>query len=393
MKKLNLFIVLFTLFTSSVFAHAHTSDKATAPRQNTSAPSEENSYHLPAKLLPLWNSLTPRQKVAQMVMVYMSPVDYALENEFGGLLVMKPHLKDPKIFKRRVDSLKANMTITPLIALDQEGGRVNRMSVLSPKWERTPSAKEMRRMHETQIFETAKAIGKTMQDYGINVNLAPVLDPAIDSHGKPSFMEESNRSWGKDTSNANKVRAFVKGMKANGIACASKHFPGYDSWTNSDTQIAVSVTPKNGIAKNILFFKTLARDIPITMMSSVQFTRISRRPAVFDKKIVAQARKTSPESVILTDDLWGTSLRAWISGAKRVKHKNYPKKDYTKLIHTALDAGNDMFMITYPAKAVELIDYLTNLCAKNPKYLKRIETSAARILKMKYKTGILTINN
>ena len=54
---------------------------------------EETPYGLPRELMPLWDSLTIKQKAAQMVMVYMTPADFMLKNEFGGYLVMKTHLK------------------------------------------------------------------------------------------------------------------------------------------------------------------------------------------------------------------------------------------------------------------------------------------------------------
>ena len=97
----------------------------------------------------------------------------------------------------------------------------------------------------------------------------------------------------------------------------------------------------------------------------------------------------SPETVILTDDLWGVSLRAWISGMDRATGKTYPTKDFKKLIRIAVMAGNDMFMITYPKKAEEMVNYLERLAKYNSTYRKRIEESAARILKMKYKAGML----
>ena len=100
------------------------------------------------------------------------------------------------------------------------------------------------------------------------------------------------------------------------------------------------------------------------------------------------AREISPYTVLLTDDLWGVSLRAWISGTDKVKGKNYPSKDFKKLIRTVLWARNDMFMITYPAKAVEMIAYLEWLGKKYPEYRLRIEQAAARIIRLKYLSGI-----
>lgn len=323
-----------------------------------------------------------------MVMVYMTPASFVIEHEFGGVLVMRNHLKNLEKFKEVVQEINQGLLVPPLVAVDQEGGRVNRISSINKKWERTPSAKAMRKMEKDSIRTISKQIGAELKGAGINMNLAPVLDPAKDSRFKNSFMEETGRSWG-DTANADKVRAFVKGMEQSGVICVSKHFPGYDSWTNSDLQIAVSTTPKKQVEDNVRFFEALADDIPVTMMSSVRFVRISNRPAVFEPKIVEMARQMSPETVILTDDLWGVSLRAWISGTERVKSKNYPAKDFRKLVLTALNAGNDMFMTTYPQKGVEMIKILTQLAKQNSKYKKRIEESCARILKMKYKAGLI----
>ena len=386
-------LVLISILAASVFAEESLPEIQFIPMNSlTESVKKENietPYGLPAEIMPLWDSLTIKQKAAQMVMVYMTPAEFMLRNEFGGYLVMKNHLRNLDKFTENIRIVNENMRIKPLVAADQEGGYVNRISVVAPQWEHTPSAKQMRAMSEDSIRTLAKRIGAVLDSIGINLNLAPVLDPAKDSRGKNSFMEESKRSWGEDTLNASKVRAFVQGMRESNVTCVSKHFPGYDSWTNSDHQIAVSATPKAKIAKNVEFFKTLSDDIPVTMMSSVRFIRISNRPAVFESRIVRMAREMSPETVILTDDLWGVSLRAWVSGTERVKGKNYPAQDFKKLVRTALMAGNDMFMITYPQKAVEMVNYLAALSKQSKFYRERIEESAARILKMKYKAGLL----
>ena len=349
----------------------------------------QNPYGLPDELMPLWNSMTLKQKAAQMVMVYLSPAQFLIDNEFGAVLVMKNHLKDTAAFKQRIREANEGLKIPLLVASDQEGGLVNRLGSISDKWKHAPSAKEMRDMSVDSVKLIAEDIGGELMELGINMNLAPVLDPAKDHRKKNSFMEESARSWEKDSTSTEKVQAFVQGMRQSGVICVSKHFPGYDSWTNSDHQIAISASPKKKIAYNVDFFKRLADDIPVTMMSSVRFIRISSRPAVFEPKIVKMARDMNPETVILTDDLWGVSLRAWVSGTERVKSKGYPRKDFRKLIRTALTAGNDMFMITYPAKAVEMVNYLVQISKNNKTYRNRIEESAARIMKMKYKAGLI----
>lgn len=371
---------------------AVSSSSATAQSSSSIAKSGKNPYNLPDELMPLWNSMSMRQKAGQMIMVFLTSPQFVIENELGGVLITGKHLRSFDNYKERMDKIDSNLKIPLFTALDQEGGIVNRLASFSDNWRHTPSALEMRRMDTTQIRTLAKKIGRALKDIRINMNLAPVLDPSKDHRGTNSFMEESRRSWGNDTTNAYKIRAFVHGMRDNGVICVSKHFPGYDAWTNSDLQIAISASPKEKIEQNISFFKTLSKDIPVTMMSSVHFLRISSRPAVFDANIVKMARKNSPDMVMLTDDLWGTSLRAWASGKTQIPpRKTYPDKDFKRLVTAIIDAGNDILMISYTSKAKDMLNIMMELSDKSSKYKKRIEESAARILKLKYKMGLLKL--
>ena len=371
---------------------ATSSSSTTVQSSSSVAKSGKNPYNLPDELMPLWNSMSMRQKAGQMIMVFLTSPQFIIENELGGVLITGKHLRSFDNYKERMDEIDRNLKIPLFTALDQEGGLVNRLISYSKQWEGLPSAREMRRMDTTQIYTLTKKIGRTLKDIKINMNLAPVLDPSKDHRGTNSFMEESRRSWGYDTTNAYKVRAFVNGMRDNGVICVSKHFPGYDSWTNSDLQIAISASPKERINQNASFFRTLSKDIPVTMMSSVHFLRISSRPAVFDANIVKMARRGFPDMVVLTDDLWGTSLRAWASGKTQIPpRKNYPEKDFKRLITAIIDAGNDILMISYTSKAKDMLDIMMELSDKSSKYKRRIEESAARILKLKYKAGILKL--
>ena len=343
---------------------------------------------LPKELLPLWNSMTLDEKVGQMIMVYMSPPNFVIENKFGGVLVMNPHLSNLNLFVRNLANIRSRAKVPLLVTIDQEGGDVNRAKNIDRKWEKTPSAKEMRDMEPDVVFKLSNEIGKTLHDVGFNLNLAPVLDPPTDIHDKVTHIERWGRCWG-DTSNVEKVRAFVKAMKDNGIASASKHFPGYDSETNSDLHEARSDAPEGKIREYTEFFRLLAPDVPIIMMSSVIYESVSGAPAVFEPKFVKMAHDIDDDIVVLTDDLWGTNLRSWISGPEVAKKEPYPASEFRKVVKAALDAGNDMFMITFPAKAVEIRKLLVEMAGSDKQVLARIEKSCARILKMKYRAGLL----
>ena len=343
---------------------------------------------VPAAILEFWQALTLEEKAAQTLMVYMPSGEYVAKHKFGGVLIMKSHFADTAKLRRDLEVANAGLKIPLLVATDQEGGKVNRLKGADPKWAHLPSAKKMRRLPEDSVFALAKEVGAALASYGINMNLAPVLDPPKDHRNKPSFMETSDRSFGPAEEAAPILRAFAKGMKASGVLSTSKHFPGYDSWTNSDHQIAVSAAPKDRVKQNAKLFGELSDDIPVIMMSSVRFLRYSNKPAVFDTRITGLARQVAPNAILLTDDLWGASLRAWISGKERVQSKGYPTADFRKLIRTIIWAGNDMFMTTYPAKAVEMIQYMVLIGEKSPEYRQKIEMAAARILRLKYTNGI-----
>ena len=368
---------------------------AAAAPANTAAPvgtqvsTKNNPYGLPKELFSLWNSLTLEEKIGQMIMVYMAPPNFTVKNNFGGILVMKPHLSNLNLYERNLGKITSRIKVPPLVTIDQEGGGVNRISNIDRKWTNTPSAKEMREMEPEAITNVARDIGKTLHDAGFNLNLAPTLDPASNIYGKETFMEHWNRSWG-GIENIEKARAFVKGMKASGIISAAKHFPGYDSETNSDLQMAESDATEEKIRKNVAPFKALAPDAPVIMMSSVRYTKISDAPAVFEPKIVKMAHDIDDDIVVLTDDLWGTNLRAWISGPEAPLPNPYPASEFKKVVKAALDAGNDMFMTTYPTKAVDMKNTLLELARQSDDYLVRIEKSVARILKMKFRAGLLT---
>ncbi|MCF0214995.1 MAG: glycoside hydrolase family 3 protein [Fibrobacteraceae bacterium] len=350
--------------------------------------SHSGDYLIPTEIRPLWDSLSLREKVGQMIMVYLPHPAFIIQHQFGGVLVFSNHLKNPEVFTDNIKRANDSLKIPLLVATDQEGGRVNRLSKASEKYKNLPSAYEMRAMSDSAVFETAKNIGQALYSLGINVNLAPVLDPALDAKGKKSFMEESHRSWLLHPDSNSRVMEFVKGMKESKVVCTSKHFPGYDSWTNSDHNISVSATPKKKIRENIRAFAQMAGETPLVMMNSVRYISISNRPAVFEPKIVKMAREISDSLVIITDDLWGASLRTYISGSTNVNNK-YPTKYFKREIQTAIMAGNDMLMITHPTKAAEIIDFLEVLGKNYPKYRKRIEQSSARIVAMKYANGIL----
>ena len=131
---------------SSSTTLATSSSSTTVQSSSSVAKSGKNPYNLPDELMPLWNSMSMRQKAGQMIMVFLTSPQFVIENELGGVLITGKHLRSFDNYKERMDEIDRNLKIPLFTALDQEGGLVNRLVSYSKQWEGLPSAREMRRM-------------------------------------------------------------------------------------------------------------------------------------------------------------------------------------------------------------------------------------------------------
>jgi beta-N-acetylhexosaminidase len=118
--------------------------------------------------------------------------------------------------------------IPPFVAVDHEGGAVNRfkpgVADLPPAlsyWEAAQSGG--RDAAIAQIEADSFSAGSAINRLGVTVNLAPVAEFLTDDNR--AFLDD--RSYGPDTDFcAGAAGAFIRGMERAGILCAVKHFPG-----------------------------------------------------------------------------------------------------------------------------------------------------------------------
>ncbi len=116
-----------------------------------------------------------------------------------------------------------------LVAVDQEGGRVQRLprDLLD-----TPSAGELAASGDAEhIRGTGRHIAKTLRAFGVNFNLAPVMDVDC-ANGNPVV---GNRSFGATPAEAARNGcAMLQGLMEGGALACAKHFPGHGG-TRVDT--------------------------------------------------------------------------------------------------------------------------------------------------------------
>lgn len=163
--------------------------------------------------LPIWITLDEKATLGEVSR-------FLAEAEPYGVLLFSRHLKDPSQVRELNACIHAAVPgWSPKIALDQEGGRVNRLSALGMSF---PSAADMAGSAES-TEALAVEMGGHLRDLGFDVDFAPVADlgPAHAGTGL------EGRVYGDEAAAvAACCAAFLRGLERAGVQGCLKHFPG-----------------------------------------------------------------------------------------------------------------------------------------------------------------------
>ncbi len=167
-----------------------------------------------------------------------------------------------------------------LIALDQEGGIVKRLSYAPP----TEAPADM--TSPSDAHAQAAGAAAALRQAGVGIDFAPVVDtPSSPNNflGTRAFSEHTK--W-----NAAMARAFVGGLQQNGIAATAKHFPGLGlAGGNTDNgQITINAS-KAKIEPGLLPFQAAIKaGVKLVMINTAIYPHLdaSRAPAAFSSTII-----------------------------------------------------------------------------------------------------------
>ena len=163
----------------------------------------------------------------------------------GGYVLYGQNIDTAEQVKKLVKDLQAGSRYPLIVAVDQEGGEVSRLTA-SGKIPATelPPARTVGKTNSLYLaYQTGKIMALELQALGISMNFAPVAD--VDIEG---FSVMDSRSYGTNPSNVgDMVAAVVGGMQDYGVSAVLKHFPGHGG-TDQDSH---SETPslKSGITE------------------------------------------------------------------------------------------------------------------------------------------------
>ena len=243
------------------------------------------------------------------------------------------NVASPEQLRSLVADLKAATTLPLIVAIDQEGGQVAR---LGPRhgFPATPSAAAMGAGAPAETAAIARSMATTLADAGITLNLAPVVDLAINPDNP--IIAGIERSFSADPATViAHAGAFIDGHHELGVQCAIKHFPGQgsasadthlgivdvtDAWTDRELQPFAALT-LSGAADAVLtahiFNAALDPDHPATL-SHATVTGILRDRLGYDGPVIS-------------DDLQMGAIRDAVG--------------YDEAVALAIEAGVDLLLI------------------------------------------------
>lgn len=199
----------------------------------------------PDKIDILLSTMTAEQKVGQLFLARCpreNTVQDITDYHLSGYLLFAVDFETetPESVTQKIQSWQHAADIPLLIAVDEEGGTVTRVSKFKAfRSEKFPAPRKIYASGGLDaILETEKEKCLMLADLGINVNLAPVCDIATDQE---AFMYR--RSLGlSPVETAEVISEMVQTMNDQSIGSVLKHFPGYGN--NSDTHTCIVTDSK-----------------------------------------------------------------------------------------------------------------------------------------------------
>ena len=258
----------------------------------------------------------------------------------GAVILFSRNYSSPEQIAKLISEIRNARNGNILIAVDQEGGRVQRFK---NGFTRLPAVANF--ADSPELTESAGwLMAAELLALGIDFSFAPVLD--VDC-GISEII--GNRSFSQDPRLASQLASnFRKGMNSAGMAATGKHFPGHGAVAlDSHLTLPVDNRDLNAIfEKDIQPFKQLiAEGLEAIMPAHVVYSQIDSLPAGFSQKWIQDILRTELKfnGVVFSDDLS-------MEGAASIG-------DFKQRAKLAIEAGCDMVLVcNNPTAAAEVLD-------------------------------------
>lgn len=287
----------------------------------------------------------------------------------GGFVLYQRNIESFDQIYELNSSLRRMLPVRPFLAVDQEGGKVDRLKhIFAP----TPPVAELAGAGLAALRTGARVIAAELGSLGFDVDFAPVLDLALPN----SIMTE--RALSADPRQVARFGgAFVEELAKRNILCCGKHFPGLGG-TQLDPHFVlprIDRTRRQILDEDVAPFRSLLGRLDMMMISHGHYPALSdgrRIPASLSPRIVDRLlrKRLAFQGVILTDDLaMGATASVGLT---------------PDLFLHAVESGNDMVLFSQTTPLVEqALRTIVRALRKSASLRKRVDDSLKRIASLK----------
>ncbi len=265
----------------------------------------------------------------------------------GGVILFKRNYESPAQLAELTAAIRALRPTPLLIAVDHEGGRVQRFR---EGFTRTPPMRELGKIWDNHphlarhlAHQAGYVLAAELRGCGVDFSFTPVLD--VD-HGQSGVI--GDRAFHSEPQAiAELAHNLLLGLKQAGMHTVGKHFPGH-GYVTADSHLAIPVDEREFIdieLCDLVPFRQMIRfGLTAVMPAHVIYPKVDSRPAGFSPVWLKDILRGQMgfEGCIFSDDL--SMEGAAVAGG------------IVQRASAALNAGCDMVLVcNQPESADELL--------------------------------------
>lgn len=347
-----------------------------------------------------------KRQIAQMLMIGFRGMelkpDMTVYNDIkklgiGGIIlfdydaplkIYKRNITSPKQLKKLIAGLQAAAPVKLLVAIDQEGGKVNRLKTRYG-FPPTVSAQYIGKVNNADTTaKHAAAMAKTLSNLGFNLNFAPAVD--LNVNPACPIIGKVERSFSADIEVVvQHATICLEEQQKQGVTGCIKHFPGHGS-SAADTHLGITDVTNTWTAQELEPFRQLiaAAKVDVVMTSHVFNAHLDGEyPATMSKKIITGILREQLgfTGVVVTDDLAMGAL---------VDHYSLDE-----ILLKAIEAGADLLCLSNNGKSYDdhiarkAVDIIFKAVKQGRITPERINASYSRIMALKESTNYTNYTN
>ncbi len=335
-------------------------------------------------------SLSLEQKLAQRIMTAVPGTvpdettrRLVVEGGLGGCIITQQNIVDPAQLAAYTAGLQEAARGSPtgiglLVAVDQEGGRVNRFRSFAT-FVQFPAPWYVADDGDPAYVEAAAYLmAKDLASVGIMLNLAPVLDLAE----QPDKTIVGDRAFGSDPAVVGALgAAFVRGSTRAGGVAVAKHFPGHGATVDDShaTLPVVDLAPGAALDRHLAPFKAaIAAGVEAVMSAHILYPAIDPdAPASFSTPLIRRLLRSDLgfDGVVISDSIEMRSVRG--------------RYELPDVLARSFAADVDVILARDLYDVFGLVATLAGLVRSGAISMADVDRGTARVLELKRRHGLL----